>query len=458
MIDKVLIHDSNEEAYVIGCLINSSSVFFEIRQYLSDDCFYNATYNELWRIIVDMQKNGTPIDIISITSELVKRNSKTTPTDIIAIVSRVATTVNVEYHAMRLKELAQRRKLWKIGTEVLQVGYDESKDVYSAFQCFNDELGQVFQNDNNVFTLDDALQSLRENISNNVSSQGSITGTKTGLKKFDKKGGLQKSDLIIIAGETSQGKTSLALTITQNALFDDAKIAFYSMEMTKEQLAARMVSSMKSIQVNSILYSSTLTPEEISRIDDARYALHDKKLFFDDRSTSNLDSILLSIRALKAQYNIDGAVVDYLQILSVNMKGSSREQIVGESARRLKNIAKELNIWVIALSQLSRDSNNPEPTLNRLRDSGQISEAADVVMLVYRPEYYNRSYPSPYDNMEEYPTEGTAMINVAKGRNIGVFNFFLGFDKSTTHFYETDRIVSEVTQIPVIPIEADAPF
>ena len=163
---------------------------------------------------------------------------------------------------------------------------------------------------------------------------------------------------------------------------------------------------------------------------------------------------------LKMQKDIDGAVIDYLQILNVNSRNNSysREQAMGDAARRLKNLAKELNIWVITLSQLSRDSTCPEPNLNRLRDSGQIGEAADVVMLVYRPEYYNRSYPAPYDNKEDYPTEGTAMIDVAKGRNIGTFKFFMGFNKKTTTFFKTNLINQTVDSQMELPEECDAPF
>ena len=236
------------------------------------------------------------------------------------------------------------------------------------------------------------------------------------------------------------------------------------MEMTKEQLTARLLSAKTSIAANDILYSGNLTPSEMEIIDKARTELPGDSLFFDDKSTSNIDSILLSIRMMKLQSNIDGAVVDYLQILNVNSKNKnfSREQSMGDAARRFKNIAKELNIWVVALSQLSRDSNNPVPNLNRLRDSGQIGEAADVVMLVYRPEYYNLHYPAPYDNIDEYPTDGTAMVDVAKGRNIGTFKFFLGFDKRTTNFFPTDRIGGMAENVDMSfeerPFEGDAPF
>lgn len=151
---------------------------------------------------------------------------------------------------------------------------------------------------------------------------------------------------------------------------------------------------------------------------------------------------------MKLKYGITGAIVDYLQILTVNMKGSNKEQMMGEAARRLKNLAKELDIWIIALSQLNRDSINPIPSLARLRDSGQIGEAADVVILIYRPELYGKFYPEPFQNAE---TKGTAMIDIAKGRNIGLEKFIVQFSPKTTHFYEMDESYRLVE-------ENDAPF
>lgn len=267
-------------------------------------------------------------------------------------------------------------------------------------------------------------------------------------------------ELFVISDFVVTHNTSLALCMTRHAIENNAKVAFYSMEMTKEQLTARLLASKTNIPANDILYSGNLMASELELIDQARGALPGENLFFDDKSTSNIDSILLSIRMLKMQKDIDGAVIDYLQILNVNSRNNSysREQAMGDAARRLKNLAKELNIWVIALSQLSRDSTCPEPNLNRLRDSGQIGEAADVVMLVYRPEYYNRSYPAPYDNKEDYPTEGTAMIDVAKGRNIGTFKFFMGFNKKTTTFFKTNLINQTVDSQMELPEECDAPF
>lgn len=458
--NQPLVNDPKAEQYVIGSLLVDPTAYTLVSQYLDEDCFYDPMCRDIWKAVDNMGKQGMPIDVISVSAELSKQKSNVTALDLMNISAQIASSAHVEYHAIRLQDLGRRRKLWVVGQQLSKVGLSEEILTADAHQEAIESIGGVFEKADGVFTLDDAMNSLNEIMVKNATVGGVTTGTKTGMERFDEKGGLQKSDLIIVAGETSQGKTSLALCMTRHAIENGAKVAFYSMEMTKEQLTARLLSAKTNIPANNILYSGSLAPSEIRMIDDARDKLPGENLFFDDKSTSNIDSILLSIRMLKMQKDIDGAVVDYLQILNVNSRSTSfsREQAMGDAARRFKNLAKELNIWIIALSQLSRDSNCPEPNLNRLRDSGQIGEAADVVILVYRAEYYNRAYPAPFDNKDDYPTDGTAMIDVAKGRNIGTFKFFMGFNKNTTNFFKTN-LINEDVQVPFEkPEEADAPF
>ena len=458
--NQPLVNDPKAEQYVIGSLLVDPTAYTLVSQYLDEDCFYDPMCRDIWKAVDNMGKQGMPIDVISVSAELIKQKSNVTALDLMNISAQIASSAHVEYHAIRLQDLGRRRKLWVVGQQLSKVGLSEEILTADAHQEAIESIGGVFEKADGVFTLDDAMNSLNEIMVKNATVGGVTTGTKTGMERFDEKGGLQKSDLIIVAGETSQGKTSLALCMTRHAIENGAKVAFYSMEMTKEQLTARLLSAKTNIPANNILYSGSLAPSEIRMIDDARGKLPGENLFFDDKSTSNIDSILLSIRMLKMQKDIDGAVVDYLQILNVNSRSTSfsREQAMGDAARRFKNLAKELNIWIIALSQLSRDSNCPEPNLNRLRDSGQIGEAADVVILVYRAEYYNRAYPAPFDNKDDYPTDGTAMIDVAKGRNIGTFKFFMGFNKNTTNFFKTN-LINEDVQVPFEkPEEADAPF
>jgi replicative DNA helicase len=223
-------------------------------------------------------------------------------------------------------------------------------------------------------------------------------------------------------------------------------IAVYSLEMSRIQLTARLVAMLSGISSFRLL-QERLLPGNVQAVGAAAQSLGRSCIYFDDRSTSSLDTIITSIRTMKLRYDIRGAVVDYLQILNVNQSDRlNPEQAMAQAARRLKNLAKELNIWVMALSQLSRSKDNPEPTLNRLRDSGQIAEAADVVMLVYRPEAAEREhFPQPY---ADFSVKGTALIKVAKGRNTGPYSFICRFDSERTLFedYPNPTLAKDETQ------------
>ncbi len=182
----------------------------------------------------------------------------------------------------------------------------------------------------------------------------------------------------------------------------------------------------------------TLSASRLKAVDVATAGVEGMPVFFDDRSGSTLESILASIRTMRARHGIRDAVVDYLQILSVNAREANREQQMGEAACRLKNLAKDLGVWIIAVSQLSRDKADPVPSLSRLRASGQIAEAADVVILVYRPGAEGRErYPEPFGRVS---VRDTALIDVAKGRNIGTMKFIAGFDGATASFRDIGEV------------------
>ncbi|MEE9574370.1 MAG: DnaB-like helicase C-terminal domain-containing protein, partial [Candidatus Neomarinimicrobiota bacterium] len=254
-------------------------------------------------------------------------------------------------------------------------------------------------------------------------------GIKTGLAKYDKfTGGLHCSDLTLIAAETSQGKTSLALTIFKNCVFNGSKAAIFSLEMTKEQLVSRITAQETGIGAKNIMYNK-LNPVEKQTVITQLLELQDMPIFFDESTSNDIDKICTSIRKLKIKHDINLVLVDYIQ----DMKGANDESGIAEIGRKLKNIAKELDISVVAISQLSRDKNNPEPNRARLRGSGQLEEKADIVLLLYRPEEYGRTYSEPHEMTE---TLSTAQVKIAKGRNVGTGSFILGFNKETTNFYD----------------------
>mgnify|MGYP000606253224 FL=1 len=443
MENETLPHSDEAERLVLGTVMNEKNALPFVREMLPVEAFYQDKHREIYRSIIDVADKGNFPDIVMVMEELLRKKSTISPYELTELSG--CTTPYLEQYVAVVFDKYKRRQFFEIGCYLRANSFDETEDIMDVYEEVGRRMDGIFPDaDNAVHTIKEAIKGVYENIDRNYKGTSRLTGYPTGFSEFDgKSGGLQTSDLIIIASDTSSGKTSLAIKISMNA---GCPVAFYSMEMKKEQVAARMMSIQSGVPANEILYSR-LASGQLQSIDKGVARLEKLPIYFDDRSTSNIESILASIRMMKIKYGIKGVIVDYLQILNVNMKTANKEQQMGDVARRLKNLAKDLDIWIIALSQLSRDKENPVPTLARLRDSGQIAEASDVVMLIYRPELYGKRYPEPYMHSS---VSGTAMIDVAKGRNIGLLKFIVGFDKPTTNFYELD-------EIPV-QREEEAPF
>jgi len=308
-------------------------------------------------------------------------------------------------------------------TDVLSM-LEKIKDVIASNEAA--PLKRLTRIDEHIKSLVQYTQDRKDNL---------IKGIKTSLSKWDKHtGGLQPSDLIIIAGETSQGKTSLALTIAYNAAINDAaKIAIFSLEMSSIQLTARLTSIETKLPSKKLLFS-ILNPYDYSTLNNLNLLLG-SDIYIDECTQSNIDYIVSGIKIAHMRYGIQVAVVDYIQLIhSGNNKGNEETELA-TSTRKLKNIAKELNITVIGLSQLSRNKTNPKPTLGRLRGSGQIEEAADIVALIWRPETYDIHQ---YEDTE-ISTTGTAEVSIVKGRNVGIGKFWLNYNPQLTYFTDIEE-------------------
>ena len=434
MVDSgIMPHSVEVEESVLGTIIADANVLNDFRDLIVPDAFYVTKNKEIYECILSISERGDHVDIITVFNECQKRKLDVTAFD----VAQLAQKYNIFFdeRVSILLEKYQRRKIFEIGSLLTSNALSGVNDISDILTEAKDRMNGIFSgNRENVYTMKDAVEAVYDNIQKNFKGVGELTGDPTGFKKLDKRsGGLQTSDLIIVAADTSMGKTSFSIKLAMNC---GCPIAFYSMEMKKEQIAARMISIASGVPANEILFSK-LDSGQIISIDKGAAKVVNYPVYFDDRSTSNIETILSSIRMMKIKYGIKGVIVDYLQILNVNMKGTNKEQQMGDVARRLKNIAKELDIWIIALSQLNRDLQNPVPSLGRLRDSGQIAEAADMVILIYRPEVYGKRYPEEFANSD---TQGTAMIDVAKGRNVGLMKFIVGFKKENTNFYDLDDV------------------
>ena len=413
----------DSEEIVLGSLLKSDC--WEEVSFLTEDCFSTYRNKEIFRGIRKIIDRGEKPDIL-----LIRYETETPASEIIDL----PMALDVVPHAKMIREAAMKNALTGV-FETLKP--DDS--VEQMIATINATIEKVLTNrEEKIRTLKDATDDVIEIINDNI--KGVARGVKTGFTEFDRHtGGLHPGDLTVIAAASSQGKTSFALNIAKNVAHE-SKVAIYSLEMNDVQLASRIISSVSGLSSKEILYRS-MSNEMIKEFDTGVGKIQDLGIYFDDRSTSSIETIIQSIRKMVFKFGIRGVIIDYLQILSISNKTMTEEQFLGYVTRRLKNLAKELNIWVLALSQLNRKNAENAPSLADIRASGQIVEAADNVVFIYRPELYSRSYPAPFASTS---TIGTAMIDFAKGRSVGITKFILGFKQEQTLFYNLNELPENV--------------
>ena len=429
---SVPIHDHDLERAVLGNLMTSFDRLVETADILDDRCFHSPSNRDIYLAIKAIYADGHIPDLMLVSNRLAHDRSPVTPLEVTEICINSSPLSDIREHAAILRDLGYRRTLRELGSRLMSQSGMRSVAVDRIRSDADNSIRSLFESgSDSMSTLKDTYRSLQEHmLILNSREENEIFGTSTGFDALDRNGGMCPGDLIVIGAETSQGKTAFATALAVSAISKGHGVAFYSMEMTDLQLSARIASMRSGIPSSRLLFEK-LDMKEIYLVDHAMESIDMSKLHFDSRSTVSLESILLSIRTMVLRHGIKGAVVDYLQLINARNSASNREQATARCARELKNIAKELGIWVVLISQLSRDRQSPTPSLSRLRDSGQIEEAADMILLIYRPRD-GQSYPEPYSSVN---TDGTAMVTIAKGRNTGTGSFICGFKKENTLFY-----------------------
>lgn len=422
------------EKQVMSKILNNPNLYitnahlFKIRLFRED-----ALCREVFPIFQQIIGIGKTPDLVTISNELKSEGAFNGLVDLYGLHSsnfNLLAAIDMLRDRIVMNELTQLlyvQDTWE-GTSTELIEYIQTQLIK-----LSDTGGQESQH------ISIKLSDLLKVIEHNKTVQG-LTGIGTGMQRFDNyTGGFQKGDLIIIGAETSVGKTSLALSIVNKACMVFGKRAgIYSLEMTSVQIAARLGAMNTDISAKKLLMGK-LSDEETERINSDWRSLNKSGIYISECTSSDVTRIATSIRALKIQSDIELAVIDYLQLTSTKTTGGNRNRELADASRLFKNLAKELGISVILLSQMNRDKNNRFPTLSRLRDSGEIEEAADTIMLIYRPEAWDETtyhQPQDYDGQS---CIGNALIMVAKGRNIGTFNFIQDFDKEKTLFSEPNN-------------------
>lgn len=434
-----LLYNEQAEIFVIGALLNSEECYFSVADRLTPAFFSNAKISRLASVIVLLHNQGKKVNIISVTEYLLSHPDYNNP-EAWEIADYSTSTVLSAFDDSfaTIESLYVRRRYFSLGAKLMEFGTNRATSI----EEIQKEISEVLHNDtekkNHVKSLREANEDLKHLVWENHEGKNS-TMISTGFDFLDSKGGFQFGDFNVIAAESSAGKTSLFTTIMVNAASVGIPCMMYSMEMQSTQIAARIVAPRAKISSGIIQYKR-LDDWQMNELSQAMKQTDVLPIFFDEDSTLSIDSIISSIRRNVVAHSIKLVGIDYLQILSATGKITNHEQFMGSVARRLKNLAKELKICIVALSQLARNNLEPKPTLGRVRASGQIVEAADTVMLIWRPSEYGKSY----DDFPTVSTEGTAEIIIGKGRNIGTGSFIVGFDKTTTNFYNYTGVFTPV--------------
>ncbi|MDO6519916.1 primary replicative DNA helicase [Zobellia uliginosa] len=423
------------EEVVLGAMMIDKKGVDEVIDILHPDVFYKDAHRYIYEAIFKLFESSEPVDLLTVSSQL-KKDGRLEAVGgdfyLIKLTQKVASSAHIEFHARIILQKFIQRSLIKISNEIIEEAYDESTDVFDLLDSAESKLYDVTQGNlkRSAETAMDLVIQAKKKIEE-ISNKEGMSGIATGFDKLDKlTSGWQPSDLIIVAARPGMGKTALTLSMARNIAVDGGQaVAFFSCEMSSVQLITRLISSETGLSSEK-LRTGKLEKHEWEQLNVKVKALEKAPLFIDDTPSLSIFDLRAKARRLASQHDIKIIIIDYLQLMTAGGtgKGGNREQEISTISRNLKALAKELNIPVIALSQLSRAvetrGGSKRPLLSDLRESGAIEQDADIVSFIFRPEYYKID---EWDDEERSPTQGQAEFIVAKHRNGGLENIRLKF-------------------------------
>ena len=397
-ISRIPPHSVESEQSILGSIILDKDAIITVAETINPSDFYKEAHKIIYESMLSLNSNNEPIDLITLIEELRKEGHLDNVGGISYLTSLstiVPTTSNVKYYANIVKEKSVMRQLIKASNEIINLGYDASTDVQEILDKAEKNIFDISQEkaSDDIQPINVVLQDTFDMIERLCTQKSEVTGITTGFTDLNKKiNGLQRTDLILLAARPAMGKTAFSLNLVQNAaLKGDASVAVFSLEMSKEQLVQRMLSAQSNVELSKIK-TGNLGESDWPRIIDAMAVLSEANIFIDDTPGIKISEIRSKCRRLKIEKGLDLILIDYLQLMEGEGKNENRQQEIAKISRSLKILAKELDCPVIALSQLSRSPElrkDHRPILSDLRESGSIEQDADIVMFLYRDEYYN---------------------------------------------------------------------
>ena len=433
-----------EEA-VLGAMMIDKKGVDDVIDILHADVFYKESHKAIYEAIFTLFQNTEPIDLLSVFNQLRKDgNLELAGGDfyIVGLTQKVSSSAHIEFHARIVLQKYIQRKLITISSEIIEEAYDETMDVFDLLDDAETKLFEVTQgnlkksSESAQGLVDQAIKKIQE-----ISNQSGMSGVATGFTRLDElTSGWQPSDLVILAARPGMGNTAFVMSMAKNMAIDfDTPCAIFSLEMSSVQLITRMISSETGISSGK-LRKGNLEPHEWEQLNVKVKNLSKAPIFIDDTPSLSIFDLRAKARRLASQHGIKIIIIDYLQLMTAGTSaGGNREQEISMISRNLKALAKELEIPVIALSQLSRAvetrGGSKRPLLSDLRESGAIEQDADIVSFIFRPEYYGLT---EWDDDEHSPCEGQAEFIVAKHRNGGLENIRLKFTGHLALFSNLD--------------------
>ncbi|GJM61441.1 MULTISPECIES: replicative DNA helicase [Persicobacter] len=434
------------EEVVLGALMLEKDALTNVIDILRPESFYKEGHKLVYKAIRDLFNDAEPVDLMTVTNRLRKNGDLEKaggPLYLSKLTSKTSNAANVEFHARIISEQAIKRELIQVASKIQTEAYDDTRDV---FELLDDTERSLFEvtNSNIRKSVSDMRSVMGQAIAEleaKKTMKDGLTGVPSGLTQLDRvTAGWQPSDLVIIAARPAMGKTAFVLTVLRNAAVDfDKPAAIFSLEMSNVQLVNRLISAEAELESEK-LKKGMLQDFEWEQLVERTNRLTNAPIFIDDTPALSILELRAKCRRLKAQHDIQIIIIDYLQLMSGDSKsvaGGNREQEISSISRALKGLAKELNVPVIALSQLSRAvetrGGDKRPQLSDLRESGAIEQDADMVMFLYRPEYYGITQDEAGN-----PTAGTGEVIIAKHRNGALDTVPLRFIGKYTKFEDLD--------------------
>ena len=422
------------EQSVLGGILIENEAINRVTEILDADDFYRDAHRKIFNALINLSERDEPADLITLTNELRKADQLDSiggASYLTSLIDSVPTAANIEYYAKIVKEKAILRKLIQTSTEIITQSYEDRGDV----EVFLDEAERaIFEISEkrvrpSFYSIRDIVKESFKTIERLFQKKELVTGVPSGFKELDRMtAGFQPSDLIIIAGRPSMGKTAFCLNVAQYAAIENKiPVAVFSLEMSKEQLVIRMLCSEAHVE-GTRLRTGYLNESDWPKLTIAAGNLSEAPIYIDDTAALSVLELRAKARRLKSERGLGMLIIDYLQLMKGRARVENRQQEISEISRSLKALAKELSIPVIAVSQLSRkteERTGNRPQLSDLRESGAIEQDADLIIFIYRDEIYNRA--------EDNPNRGKAEVIIGKQRNGPIGKIDLAFlDKFTT--------------------------